>query len=88
MPIQIVPMSALDWPAVAAIYRQGIATGHATFATAPPDSWETWCAGKINAYGFRQVGLRERIGRMDHGPRAGEWRDVVLLERRSSVVGV
>jgi phosphinothricin acetyltransferase len=33
--------------------------------------------------GFREVGRRERIGRMD-----GTWRDTVLLERRSSVVGV
>ena len=31
--------------------------------------------------GFRVVGTRERIGR-----RHGEWRDVVLLERRSTVV--
>jgi phosphinothricin acetyltransferase len=35
------------------------------------------------ACGFREVGRRERIGR--HGDR---WRDVVLLERRSAVVGV
>jgi phosphinothricin acetyltransferase len=35
------------------------------------------------ACGFREVGRRERIGR--HGDR---WRDVVLLERRSPVVGV
>jgi phosphinothricin acetyltransferase len=33
-------------------------------------------------FGFRVVGTRERIGRM-----AGRWRDVVLLERRSTVVG-
>lgn len=33
--------------------------------------------------GFRRVGVRERIGRVD-----GEWRNVVLLERRSSTVGV
>ena len=32
--------------------------------------------------GFRVVGVRERIGR--HG---GTWRDVLLLERRSDVVG-
>ncbi len=32
--------------------------------------------------GFREVGRRERIGK--HGDR---WRDVVLLERRSPVVG-
>ena len=34
------------------------------------------------AAGFRVVGRRERIARMAHGPLAGEWRDVVLLERR------
>ena len=39
------------------------------------------------AAGFREVGVRERVGRMTHGPQAGRWRDVVLLERRSSRVG-
>lgn len=34
------------------------------------------------AAGFRVVGTRERIARMTYGPLAGEWRDVVLLERR------
>jgi L-amino acid N-acyltransferase YncA len=33
--------------------------------------------------GFRPVGTRERIGRM----KDGSWRDVVLYERRSEVVG-
>ena len=33
--------------------------------------------------GFRTVGLREKLGQMD-----GVWRDVVLLERRSQIVGV
>lgn len=32
--------------------------------------------------GFRTVGVRERLGRMTHGPLAGRWRDVVLLEHR------
>lgn len=31
--------------------------------------------------GFREIGVRERIGRLD-----GVWHDVVLLERRSPVV--
>jgi len=35
------------------------------------------------AAGFRIVGTRERLGAMN-----GRWRDVVLLERRSAVVGV
>jgi L-amino acid N-acyltransferase YncA len=33
--------------------------------------------------GFREVGRRERIGRMN-----GLWRDVILLERRSSNAGL
>jgi L-amino acid N-acyltransferase YncA len=33
--------------------------------------------------GFREVGRRERLGKLD-----GVWRDVLLLERRSHVVGV
>lgn len=153
-----------DWPAVAEIYRQGIASGHATFETAVP-SWEAWSesrhprcrmvavaegevvgfaavspvskrpayagvaevmvyvaerargrgvggvlmrelvrqteadgiwtlqasifpenAASIRAHervGFRVVGTRERIGRFHDG----RWRDTVLLERRSGVVG-
>ncbi len=40
----IEPMQPADWPAVAAIYLEGIATGNATFQTnAPP--WEEWDAG-------------------------------------------
>ena len=33
--------------------------------------------------GFRIVGVRERVGQMD-----GVWRDVVLMERRSKIVGI
>jgi phosphinothricin acetyltransferase len=32
--------------------------------------------------GFRRVGIRERIGLMSYGPRAGTWRDVIWMERR------
>ncbi|GAA1950849.1 GNAT family N-acetyltransferase [Nocardioides panacihumi] len=39
------------------------------------------------AAGFRAVGTRERVGLMTHGPYAGRWRDVVLVERRSRLVG-
>ena len=34
-------MSASDWPAVAKIYTEGIATGFATFETSTP-SYEAW----------------------------------------------
>ncbi|MDP9884345.1 phosphinothricin acetyltransferase [Sinomonas atrocyanea] len=33
-------------------------------------------------FGFREVGRRERIALMGHGPLAGTWRDTVLLELR------
>lgn len=36
-----------------------------------------------HACGFRTVGTRERLGQMTHGPMAGAWRDVVMLERRA-----
>lgn len=41
------------------------------------------------AAGFRVVGVRERLGRHGEpgGVGGGRWRDVVLLERRSAVVG-
>jgi phosphinothricin acetyltransferase len=36
----------------------------------------------VKKCGFREVGKRERLGKLD-----GVWRDVLLLERRSRVVG-
>jgi L-amino acid N-acyltransferase YncA len=166
----IEPMREGDWPQVAAIYRQGIATGHATFASAPPGSFAEFTEGKlgdcgivfrgeagkivgwatlakvsdrcvyagvaeVSVYveaamrgrgagalllrglierseaaglwtlqarifpenaaslalherqGFRVVGSRERVGKMTFGPRAGQWRDTLFLERRSAVAG-
>jgi len=167
--ITLAPMQASDWAAVRNIYAEGIATGHATFQSAPPKSWDEWCAHHVNecsvvarigpeiagwaclspvsgrciyrgvaedsvyvagqargrgigsrllaalveiserhdiwtlqagifpenigsvrlhlAGGFREVGRRERIGRMEFGPLAGTWRDVLLLERRSRITG-
>ncbi len=35
------------------------------------------------ALGFRRVGFREKIGKMN-----GRWRDTLLLERRSKTVGI
>jgi L-amino acid N-acyltransferase YncA len=36
------------------------------------------------AAGFREVGLRERIGR--HASQGNRWRDVLFIERRSPLV--
>jgi len=156
-------LTEADWPAVAAIYAEGIATRNATFETSAP-AWESWDASHLagprlvaeegghivgwaalgavsgrccyagvaenSVYvaedargrgvglallealiaaaeaagiwtieagifpeneasaalhercGFRVVGVRKRLGRLD-----GVWRDVLLFERRSEVVG-
>jgi L-amino acid N-acyltransferase YncA len=157
-------MQVQDWAAVAAIYREGIASGLATFETTVPD-WETWDSAhrpecrliarhdgrvvgwaaltpvskravydgvaEVSVYvaeqargqgvggqlltalvaaselegiwmlqasifpensasvalhktcGFRVVGYRERIARLHD-----EWRNTILMERRSAVTGV
>jgi len=155
-------LRAGDWPAVRAIYEDGIRSGDATFETETP-SWERWDAahpelrlvaerdgsvvgwaalspasardcyrgvGEVSVYvaaeargdglgralldelverseqagywtlsagvfpeneaslrlhkacGFREVGVRERLGEL-----GGVWRDVVFLERRSTLAG-
>jgi phosphinothricin acetyltransferase len=161
--ISISPMMADHWPAVRAIYLEGIATRNATFEASVP-AWEAWDAAhlqvcrivarmnheivgwaalspvsgrciyagvcEVSVYvaersrrkrvgqqllsalvkesekysiwtlqagifpendasialhercGFRMVGIREKLGKMDD-----LWRDVVLMERRSRVVG-
>lgn len=38
-------------------------------------------------HGFRQVGVRTALGQMRSGPEAGHWRDVMVIECRSGVVG-
>jgi L-amino acid N-acyltransferase YncA len=162
--IQFRALGEADWPAVAAIYLEGIATNQATFETQAP-AWDRWNAvhlpaprivavsgetlvgwaalsrisarevyagvAEVSVYvangarrlgvgrtllekliadseanniwtlqasifpenvaslalhkscGFREVGRRERIGRMQ-----GVWRDTIVLERRSDKVGL
>ena len=155
-------MVEADWPAVEAIFAEGIATGNATFEQQTP-TWQSFDAGKLAAprlvfddgevrgwavvsptssrpayrgvvensvyvsasargrgigaalldaliesceaagiwtiqsgifpeneaslalhrtHGFREVGRRERIAQMPYGPYAGQWRDVLFVERR------
>jgi len=169
MTVTIREMTAADWPAVERIYREGIATGNATFEASPP-SWEEFdrekvadprlvalegdavigwaAAGRVSSrcvyegvlehsvyvaeaarghgvgrvlldaflraaeaaqvwtvqsgvfpenepslalhreLGFRTVGTRQRVGKMSYGPYSGKWRDVVMIERRSELIGV
>lgn len=165
------PLTETDWPDVRRIYAEGIATGIATFESAPPETWADFIKSKIpdcclgarngsgeligwavlipissrpvyrgvaevslyiaesirgrrvgdalmgeiihlseargfwtlqsgtfphstasvalqQRHGFHIVGIREKIGRMSHGPYAGQWCDTLLLERRSKKVGV
>ncbi len=44
--IAVRPLRPEDWPAVENIYREGIATGNATFEAEPPD-WPAFDAGKL-----------------------------------------
>jgi phosphinothricin acetyltransferase len=46
--ISIRGLDESDWPAVLSIYRQGIATGQATFETDAP-GWEKWNASHVAA---------------------------------------
>lgn len=39
------------------------------------------------ALGFCAIGTRTKLGRMSYGPFADCWRDVIMLERRSQVIG-
>lgn len=45
-PPAIEPMTLTDWESVRAIYREGIATGHATFEADVPEG-ETWDRGRL-----------------------------------------
>jgi len=45
-PISIEQMVERDWPAVRAIYEEGINTGNATFEKSPPE-WTSWDAGHL-----------------------------------------
>lgn len=44
--IELRPLLPQDWDAVRAIYREGIATGNATFEDDAP-AWEEWDAGHL-----------------------------------------
>jgi phosphinothricin acetyltransferase len=44
MQFEITPLTSADWPAVRAIYLEGLATGLATFETQAPE-WPAWDSG-------------------------------------------
>jgi L-amino acid N-acyltransferase YncA len=49
--VLIRPLLPSDWPAVAAIFAEGIATGDATFETTVP-AWEDWDARHLPEHRF------------------------------------
>ncbi len=70
-------MRPTDWPAVKAIYLEGIATGSATFETEAP-SWEDWSASHLE------------VGRIIAQNEAGVlgWAALSPVSRRQAYAGV
>jgi arsenite methyltransferase len=77
--IRIRDMRPEDWPAVAAIYAEGIADGDATFETEVP-SWEQWDAAHLAAH--RHVAEHAKSGHV-----LG-WTAVVPVSSRCVYAGV
>lgn len=67
---EIRPLREEDWPAVERIYRDGIATGEATFETEPP-SWEEFAASRLPAHGLVAVERGEVVGWAALSPTSG-----------------
>ena len=59
--VRLEPLRPEHWPRVAEIYRQGIATGNATFETEVP-SWESWDEAHLEEGRLVAVLDREVVG--------------------------
>jgi L-amino acid N-acyltransferase YncA len=77
MVVDIRPMTRDDWPAVEAIYNEGIATGGATFETAPP-TWQEFDAGRLRDHRLVAVKNSEVLG----------WAALAPTSRRECYAGV
>ena len=42
----------------------------------------------VKKHGFKEIGRREKIGKMTYGDLSGTWRDVILVERSSAMTGI
>jgi L-amino acid N-acyltransferase YncA len=60
-PVTISPLRADHWDAVARIYAEGIATGHATFETEVP-RWERWDASHLADHRLVALSGEEVVG--------------------------
>lgn len=47
MTITLQPMAEADWPAIRAIYGEGLASGLAAFMLEPPQDWAEWEDGHL-----------------------------------------
>ena len=76
-PVLVRPLDPDDYPAVAAIFAEGVATGLATFETRVP-SWEEWDAAHLSEHRLVAEAAGEIVG----------WVAVVPYSRRSVYDGV
>jgi phosphinothricin acetyltransferase len=75
--ITVEPLTAAEWPAVRAIFEEGIAFGDATFETQAP-SWETWDTGHLAEHRFAAHRDGEVVG----------WAALSLVSERCVYSGV
>ena len=80
--VRIDAMTADDWPAVKAIYEEGMATGVGTLETASP-SWEEWNAARLP-----HSRLVARIETGTDRPSVVGWAALSPFSRRSCYAGV
>jgi len=76
--MKVIPMTAEHWPAVERIYAAGIATGHATFESAPP-TWEAFDAARLPAH---------RLVAVDEDGSVRGWAAAVPVSDRCAYAGV
>jgi L-amino acid N-acyltransferase YncA len=59
--VEIKPIEETDYPAIAEIYLQGIATGHATFQTEAPE-WDAWNKSHLSFCRLAAFENKEMLG--------------------------
>jgi L-amino acid N-acyltransferase YncA len=82
----IEPMRDSDWPAVREIYRQGIATGDATFQTEVPE-WPEWDANHLR-HSRLVARPAARLAAGDAADAIGGWAALSPVSRRECYAGV
>ena len=78
-PARVTPMTEEHWPAVRDIYAQGIATGDATFESAPPADWLAFARGKLPDH---------RLVALDPAGRVVGWATLAPVSERCVYAGV